>query len=210
MINESMDSTSVNIMTVTGSGQISVAPDLAILHLGVQTIGNNLPKIQDDNARIVQNIINGLSNYNITDIRTYQYSVQKMYDYVDGRQIDKGYSVRNMLEIRTNDLSQVGSIIDAAVNSGSNLIELVDFEVSDPNSHYLVALDLAINNAFEKAYVIANSLGTTTTPVPIRVDETNIMPIPYGNFARNEGAISTPIEAGRKDITANVIMKFLY
>jgi len=210
MLNETMDSTSVNIMTVTGTGQISVTPDLAKLHLGVQTIGNNLVKIQNENARITQQIIDELGKYNITDLRTYQYTVQKLYDYVNGNQIDKGFTVRNMLEIKTNDLTQVGSIIDTAVETGSNLIELVEFEVSDPNSHYLIALDLAINNAFQKASVIANSLGVTTTPVPIRVDETSTVPIPYGNFARYEGAISTPIEAGSKEIIANVIMKFLY
>lgn len=210
MINESMDSTSVNIMTVTGTGQISVVPDLAILRLGVQTIGNNLVKLQNDNARISQDIIDVLNNYNIADIRTYQYTVEKLYEYSNGNQIDKGYSIRNILEIKTQDLSQVGNIIDSAVKSGGNIIDLVEFDVSDPNSYYLVALDLAINNAVQKATVIVNSLGVETTPVPIRLDEISTVPQPYVNFARREGGFATPIEAGSKEIIANVSMKFLY
>ena len=98
-----------NIMTLTGKGQVTAAPDLAILRLGVQTTGENLTDIQSENARISQTVLQSLQQLGITDIKTYLYDFNKFYEYEDSRQIDKGYSVRNILEIRTNNLNIVNS-----------------------------------------------------------------------------------------------------
>jgi len=50
---------------------------------------------------------------------------------VDGRQIDRGYLVRNILEIKTNNIEATGNIIDASVNAGANIVELISFDVSN-------------------------------------------------------------------------------
>ena len=118
-------------MTLTGHDEVSVAPDIAIIRLGVQTNGENLSRIQAENARISQSLVQALQRMGITDIKTSQYSIDKVYDYVEGRQIDKGYSVRNILEIRTNNLEAAGSIIDAAVNAGANVVDLITFDISN-------------------------------------------------------------------------------
>lgn len=210
MSNSSMSSTDVNIMTLTGNGVVTTTPDIAILRLGVQTTGEHLTDIQNENASISQAILQALEQLDITDIKTYQYTIDKRYEYVDGKQIDKGYSVRNIFEIRTNNLDQVGNIIDTAVYYGANVVDFIDFEVSDIDSYYFSALDLAIENAYQKANMVAASLGLTTTPVPIRINESSTVPMPYLNLVSRESAVSTPIEPGSKQIKASVIVKFLY
>ena len=210
MLNPSMISTAVNIMTLTGHGEVTTVPDLAILRLGVQTTGEHLTDIQYENARVSQAVLKALEQLNITDIKTYQYTIDKLYEYVDGKQIDKGYSIRNIFEIRTSNLDQVGQLIDTAVYYGANIVDFIEFEVSDSNTYYFQALDLAIENAFQKAYMIAKSYGLTDSPVAIRINETSTVPMPYVNVVSRENAIATPIEPGSKQIKASVIIKFLY
>lgn len=210
MLNYSMNSTTVNIMTLTGNGQVTAVPDIAILRLGVQTTGQNLADIQNENARASQAVLQSLEQLNIADIKTFQYSIDKLYDYEDNKRIDKGYSVRNIFEIRTTNMDQVGNLIDTAVYYGANVVDLIDFEVSDSNAYYMQALDLAIDNAYQKATNIAQNFGLTINPVPIRINENTTSPIPFQNLLARESAVSTPIEPGSKQIEASVTVQFLY
>ncbi len=119
-------------MTLTGRGQVSTVPDTAVIRLGVETTGVNLMDIQAENARISQAVIESIENLGISDIQTYQYLIEKRYDYVNGTQIDRGYAVRNILEIRSDNLEQIGTVIDTAVSNGANVVNFISFEVSDP------------------------------------------------------------------------------
>ena len=180
-------------MTLTGHGEISVSPDIVIIRLGVETTGENLSRIQADNARISQAVIQALQRMGITDIKTSQYS------------IDKGYSVRNILELRTNNLEAAGNIIDAAVDAGANIVDLITFDVSNREYYYQQALNMAIMNAIQKAKSITMNLGISSAPVPVNIVENTSMPFPV----QREFA-ATPIMSGVINIIANVTVDFVY
>ena len=192
-------------MTLTGHGEISVSPDIVIIRLGVETTGENLSRIQADNARISQAVIQALQRMGITDIKTSQYSINKVYDFVEGRQIDRGYSVRNILEIRTNNLEAAGNIIDTAVNAGANIVDLITFDISNREYYYQQALNMAIMNAIQKAKSITMNLGISSAPVPVNIVENTSMPFPV----QREFA-ATPIMPGVINIIANVTVDFVY
>ena len=66
--------------------------------------------------------------------------------------VDRGYTVRNIFEIRTFEPGQVGVIIDAAVSAGANVTDLISFEVSDPEYYYQQqALNLAVADCNKKS-----------------------------------------------------------
>lgn len=196
------------IMTLTGQGQITAVPNIAVIHLGVETRGENLVNIQAENAQITQSIIQALQRMGVTDIKTYQYSINKIYDYENGRQIDRGYSVRNILEIRTTNLDRVGNIIDTAVNMGANVVELISFDISNREYYYQQALNMAVMNAIQKADSIAMNLSFSAEPVPIKITENSTPPIqPY---FRQELAATTPIMPGNIIIEANVTVDFAF
>lgn len=194
-------------MILTGHGKISVAPDTAIIRLGVQTTGENLAQIQADNARRSQSIIQALQRMGVSDIKTSQYSIDKVYDYVEGRQIDRGFSVRNILEIRTNNLDAVGAIIDAAVNAGANVVDLIAFDISNREYYYQQALNMAIMNAIQKANSITRNLGLSSSAVPIKIVENTAMSFPV---QREFAAATTPIVPGTLNVEANVTVDFIY
>lgn len=197
-------------MTLTGTGDIATIPNLALIHLGVQTNGFDLLEIQAENARISQAILQSLRQLGVTEIKTSQYLIDKNYIYENGTRIDNGYNVRNIFEIRTEDLGKVGTIIDTAVASGANMVEFVTFEVSDRDYYYQQALNEAMGNAILKSKSLAQYLGLPMDPVPFRIVETS-SPQPFPSQIRTlrEG-VSTPIEPGRYIIEASVTVEFRY
>lgn len=196
-------------MTLLGQGKVTAIPDLAVLRLGVQTNGDNLADVQYENATITQAVLEGLRQMGVSDIKTFQYSIDKLYDFVDGNRIDRGYTVRNILEIHTNQMDQVGALIDNAVANGANVVDFISFEVSEPDFYYQQALNLAVLNAIQKAKSIAVNLGYPEDPVPTSITENSIAPTPYRQPYSLGEVAATPIEPGSKDIQASVTVDFL-
>jgi Uncharacterized conserved protein len=198
-------------MIFTGKGQVSVNPDLAIIRLGVQTTGENVTDTQAENAKISSQVLDAIRNLGVTDIKTYQYQIEKQYDYENGKQIDRGYSVKNLFEIRTDKIDQVGAIIDTAVYHGANIVDFISFEVSHPEMFYQQALNLALKNAYQKANTISSSLRIAFDPIPVLITENSAQPIPFQTgIALRDGTYTTPIESGSKQIEATVIVEFIY
>jgi uncharacterized protein YggE len=209
--NKEEHSSSFRKMILTGRGQVTVTPDLAALRLGVQTTGDNVTAAQAENTESSRNVINSLRQLGITDIRTVQYQINKLYDYEDGRQIDRGYQVRNILEIRTDRMEDVGNVIDTAVYHGANTVESITFDVEDPSLYYQQALNLAVEDAMQKADAIAAGLQISFQPVPVLITESTGAPIPFRTaYAAREGSFSTPVEPGNMQIEANVTVEFVY
>jgi uncharacterized protein YggE len=193
-------------MTFTGHGQVSVMPDTAVIHLGVETSGENLSSIQQENALRTQSVIQSLNRYGITDIKTFQYIIDKKYDYENGRQIDRGYTVRNILEIRTG-AENAGTAVDASVNAGANAVEFISFDVSNRDYYYQQALNLALINAIQKAKSINITLGIRTEPVPVNIVENFSAPVPLQQFSR--GVAETPVIPGIIKVEASLTVDFV-
>ncbi|MDF2512318.1 MAG: hypothetical protein K0S04_2184 [Herbinix sp.] len=160
------NATDHHLMILNGTGQVTAIPDIAVIRLGVQTNGEDLAAVQQENARLSQAVLGAIEGMGITDIKTYEYTINKNYEYQDGKQIDKGFTVRNIFEIRTSNLDQVGELIDVSVDAGANVVDLIDFEVSDINAYYNEALNNALDNAFEKARSITANIGVLLNPIP--------------------------------------------
>ncbi|BCN29746.1 SIMPL domain-containing protein [Anaeromicropila herbilytica] len=199
------------IMTLTGEGQVSAVPDIATIRLGVQTNGANLEEIQIDNAKISQNVIDAIRSMGVKDIKTVQYIIDKNYEYQDGKQIDKGYVVRNIFEITISDMKMIGKVIDTAVKSGANVVDLITFQIANSDYFYQEALNLAVINAIQKATSFAMNLGYSLAPIPTRIVENTTSPIPYSEVRLfKEASTVTPIEPGENLIKASVTVDFVY
>lgn len=198
-------------MIFNGKGTVTVNPDLATVRLGVLTTGDSVTAAQKENARISQQMLDALKKFNNIDIKTYQYQIEKLYDYENGNRIDRGYTVRNIYEIRTGNVGQAGIIIDTAVNNGANIVDLVSFDIAAPEKYYQQALNLAVNDAYNKAKTVSSGLKITFDPIPILITENSNQPTPFSPmFAGREGTFTTPIESGAKQIDALVTVEFSY
>lgn len=201
-----------NKMTLSGKGTIKVKPDMATINLGVETKGGNLQEVQAQNAQLSNNLISTLLNLGIkeNDIQTYSYTITPEYDYVDGKQIFRGYRVVNNFKITVRDIGKVGTIIDAAVKSGANLAQNIEFGLSNGSAYYNQALNLAIEDAIKKAENIERRFNYMINKTPASIKEESIgQPIVMESAAFKVSG-GTPVQSGLLEINASIAAVFCY
>jgi uncharacterized protein YggE len=72
----------------------------------------------------------------------------------------------------------------------------------------MTALNLAVENAIEKAKSIAHDLGVPVELIPVSITETSSMPRPIQPFQRE--LASTPVVPGTVTIEATISAEFAY
>lgn len=201
------------ILKVTGIGTVSADPTKANIRIGVVTEDMSLERAQSENTAKINAVINSLYEMNIPrkDISTATFDIQPQYDYIEGRQIFRGYRVSNILSVIIKDFSIIGEIIDTATANGANRVEDINFSVENPSAYYQKALDLAVRNASQKALQLANSFGTHISPSPCRIIEiTSSSPTERLSAINQFAASTTPILPGQTEIIAQIEAWFQY
>ncbi|WP_261807628.1 SIMPL domain-containing protein [Paenibacillus sp. N3.4] len=200
-------SKSPSTIEVLGEGAVTATPDRAIVVLGAITEGNTLQLVQAENAKIVTNIIQSMQKIGIPleKIQTNDFRIDTQYDYVDGKQIFRGYRVTDLLQITTDRLDQSGLIVDTAVAQGANSVSSIRFTLAQPEVYANHALSLAIRNARQKAVTIAQTLGVNIAAVPFRIQELSRSnePMPFKATFHAEST-GTPVQPGELMVNASV------
>jgi uncharacterized protein len=199
-------------VSVSGEKTVDAQPDMAIAQIGVVTSDKELVTAQNDNNEISTAILNSFRQNGIDerDIQTSTYQIYPQYDYQDGKQMFKGYEVRQVFSVKIKDIAKIGKVIDDAVQSGANIIERVQFTISEPRVYYQQALTKAYEDAFRKAKVLARSAGMNLDPQPLEIsEETSIPSIPQqGKSFVLAAESSTPVQPGEVGIMARLNVKY--
>lgn len=199
-------------MKINGVGTVKVVPDIVLVNLGVITENISLKSAQQENAMLSNAVINTLTEMGITknEIRTASYNIEPIYDYIERKQVFKGYRVTNILSVTLKNIKIIGEVIDNATASGANRVYNINFTFTDPSIYYDQALTLAIKDAVEKALEIGNTLGVEIVETPLRIiEEDSEAPI-FTNSMLKQSAPTTPIMPGQIDITARIEAIFAY
>lgn len=206
-------------INVTGSGEITVTPDIAYLYLGVVTEKLTTMEAQSANSTAMNTIIAAIKKEGIKaeDIKTNDYSINPKYDYDKntGRSSIVGYTVSNILKVTVKDIMKVGQVIDIAVKNGANTSNSISFGISDYDTYYNKALLKALSNAQGKAQAISSFLAVKlTTPVKI-IENSNGIPNDYpisfnGKLESAASSDSTSLQAGVYKVKADVSLVYQY
>lgn len=201
-------------ISVSGHGEVMGQPDVARINLSVVTQDKDAGKAAAENARISTAVRDALtSKFALAkkDLETFGYSVQPQYDYKVQPPKLIGYQVSNTVRASVRDMAKVGQVVDAAIGAGANSVQGIGFEIENDAAAQNEALVKALNNAREKAELIAETLNVTIGK-PISVQETGEgRPIPVYSGARAQAAMApleTPIEAREVMVTADVTVVF--
>jgi uncharacterized protein len=197
---------------VVGEGSISIQPDMAQIVLGVETEYKELLKAQSENAQKISNIIQALRNLGILEenIQTDNFTIYPMYDFMDGKQVFRGYRVEHLLRVTIPDINSAGLVVDTGVENGANRVSNITFQVSNSAALYQKALERAVADAIKKAETIAAELGIELNPVPKSIMEERRLvegPIPF-HEAQMVKSASTEIQPGREEIKGTVTATF--
>jgi uncharacterized protein YggE len=203
-----------NVLKVSGEGMVSATPDRALVTLGSITTGQTVNAAQNENAANVSKIINSLLQLGIEKekIQTVTYRIDTEYDYIEGKQVFRGYRVTHLLQVTVDQINRTGTVIDTAVANGANSVTNIEFTVRKSEAYYNQALLLAIQNAEGKAQTMATRLRVTLNKIPKLVQEISesrepIVPLTVGFAAKSEG---TPIQPGQLQIKALIQVEYSY
>ncbi|SEQ72431.1 hypothetical protein SAMN04487977_10979 [Treponema bryantii] len=203
----------VRSITVSGSGSVSVKPDMVSMKFIVRTTGWNCPQVAERNAINTANTIAAIKEAGIpeSDISTFDYSITQdnSHNYAGE------YTVRNTIAVVIRNIDLTGKVIDAAVknNTGANGITSFEYLVSDKATALREARTLAIKNAQDAASLLAGASGCKVNGVlEIREDYTsagrgNEMMFKAVSMDSASG-VPTPIVEGNITITSNVTVKY--
>lgn len=201
-------------MTVTGNGEIVAKPDYVQIQIEVRTEGENISEVQQENARIMTRVIESIIVLNIPreSIQTTVYTISPQYDFIEGRQVFRGYVVQNAITVKITDIGQAGTVIDTAIQNGANSVSSIQFELENSDSYYQQALNLALVNAMGKAKSMADMMQVPIQLIPFEIIEQseNMVPVPYRSVQMTKQEFITPIEEGQIPIKASVQVKFRY
>lgn len=208
-------------ITVNGDGEVLATPDIATINVGVQTQNADVKIAQQENARIMDGMINAIMRAGIPreDIQSVGYNIYPVYDSSPmpfGQKVQY-YQVTNSVQVTVRNVTQTGEIIDAAVANGANQVNSISFSLSPRQENALRSevLTMAVDNAKTDADTLARATGVTITGVQTVTVGSVYIPV-YYDTSRSAGAaeskamaVPTPVQPGQIKVTAQVTIAYL-
>ena len=201
---------------VSGTGQTTMDPDLAVLQLGVEAFEQTVAEANTVAANAMDSIMEALRSNGVADrdLQTHSYNVRPQYEWVEatenGRRVNKqnliGYTVVNNLKAKVRDLDAAGDLIDEVVVAGGDATTFhgLQFTVEDASDVMEQLREDAVLDAMAKAQHIADTAGVALgslgyiTDQPVRTFSTFDAPM-----ARAEGMALTSAAASTPNSGAN-------
>jgi uncharacterized protein YggE len=206
------------VIVVSGAGDAAIAPDLAVVSLGVAETRKTAREALDVANAAMNAVIDALKKQGIAprDLQTSGLSIQAHYSYPqndDGTPkppILTGYMGSNTLTVRIRDLARVGAVIDQAVTLGVNQGGDIRFTNEDPAKTVTEARTEAVKNAIDKAQTLADAAGVKLGRILEITESSNTedpRPMMSARMAKSaEDAV--PVEAGENSYAVNVKVTF--
>lgn len=200
-------------VVVTGEGLVQAVPDRAWVSITAESRASNPREAQRRNTEAMIPVQAKLRAAGIPAdaIKTVAYDLQQEWDFVKDRRVSRGYVARNTIEVRVDDITRVGEVIDMAVGSGATSVGGIRFDLKDRTRLEREALRLAVADARGKAEAAAAGAGQTLARI-VRIEEQGVVsrpPVPY--MAREAVSLQSadaapPISAGQMDLRAQVTL----
>jgi uncharacterized protein YggE len=204
-------------IAVTGSGKVTVVPDMATISLGVVTERSSAKAAREAAAAVMQRVVTAVRKLGIADkdIATSDVSLNAIYSYpANAAPRIRGYQLQNTVSVTVRDLKNLSDVLDGGVNAGATAVNGISFDVADRAAAEATAREAAVKDAKAKADTLANGLGVRIAGVS-SVAETVSTPVWYQpTFASaaalgDKAAAETPVMPGSTDVLINVQVTFL-
>ena len=207
--------TPVPQISTSANGEARVQPDRATVMFAVETRAQTAAKAGADNAKRQKAVIDSLRKQGIGEgqISTTGYSVAPEMRY-DGKQPQVvGYVARNTVRAEVGKIDQVGTLIDAALAAGANVVSSLRFYSSKADDARKTALADAVAKARSDAETMARAAGGTLGTL-LELSTSGAVR-PMGEefaMARMAAADSapTPVEPGEQTVTVFVSARWAF
>lgn len=208
-----------NTIAVSGMAEQEVAPDMAYIDVGINVRADDAETARTQEAQIASQIRRALLGLAITDndlqnTSYYHYQEYKV-DRNGVRTADK-YVLDSSIKVTVKDLDKLSHVIDNVVEAGATNISNITYALSTQNIIQRQLLATAVENARDKAAVVANA-GSRTLGNMLSADINSFdggTIVAYGaNKLRSttnlaEDGVSTKLSPGKIKLNARVQVVF--
>ncbi|PRQ02726.1 SIMPL domain-containing protein [Enhygromyxa salina] len=196
-------------LQVTGTGDIKVAPDEAVVKLRVLTEGKTASEAVAMAAKQTDAVLKAVSAQPNHGVTTTGLGVSPVITYDPKTNVPSivGFRASNGVQIRTK-VSYAGQVFDAGVKAGANQSSGIDFRLQDETPFREDALRMAVKAACKEARLVAKSADVEIEgPEMIEID-----PRPTQLFYRAQAleakSVATPVIPEDLTVSASVQIKF--
>ena len=186
---------------------------MATVSAGVVTQAPSAQAAMQGNADKMNAVMDALSSAGIQTrhIQTSQLSLNPQYDY-SNRQKPRitGYEARNTVSARSENLDQVGPMLDALVGAGANNINGINFSIKDSAAAKSDARKQAVSEAGRKAQEMAEAANVNLGRILEMRETGHNMVQPQANMRMMamEASTSTPVSGGEQAISVTVTLTY--
>ena len=197
------------LITVSGEATVAVAPDMAVIRIGVTSQGKTAHEASNTNAKQMTKVLAAIKGTGVadSDVQTSRLSLQPQYDpNKSGTARLLGFQVTNQVTIKIRDTGKMPVILDTAISAGANEMSGIEFVVSEQSKLLDQARDDAIADARRKAELYAKAAGAKLGKVMAISEEGSSPPPRPVMQAMRAGAV--PVAPGSQMLRANVTVSY--
>jgi len=195
-------------VTVTGEATVAVAPDAAVIRIGVNSQDKTAREASEANAKQMTAVLAAIKDTGIADrdIQTSRLSLQPQYDPNKGGTARlTGFQATNQVTVKIRDIDKLPALLDRAIAAGANEMSGIEFVITEQSKLLDRARDDAIADARRKAELYAQAAGSKLGPVVSITEEGSAAP-PRPMQAMRAGAV--PIAPGEQTLRAMVTVSY--
>lgn len=207
----------VPALITSGQGEAKVNPDRASILVNVQTRALTAAAAGAENAQRTSAVLDALSKLGLPkeQLGTEGYSVypEMAYDRNGGTPRVTGYVVTNTVKAETKRPAEVGTLVDASLKAGANMINSLSFYASSIEEPRRQAIALAVKNARADAEAMASAAGGSLgSLLELSTQGPTAPPRPMYELAakRMDATAPTPINPEQQTISVYVTSRWQF
>ncbi len=208
-----------DVLSVSGTKQLEVPPDQAVIILQVVTDSMRAKDASTENKALLTKVMVAIEGQGVKseELETVGVTLEKVTEWDPKTQmsVDKGYRQTVSLKVTLSDLDKVGAVLDAAVNAGANSVQSVSFRLKPATEerYKQEALKAAAQIARDKATLLADASGATLGKLSSVSENSYVTPYYYNSkvsydMVAAEEMGSTPISPEKVSLTASVNLNY--
>ncbi len=158
-------------LMVTGEATMDVAPDQAVISLGVRAQSKEAGEAMEQVSVRMNEVLAALRDSGIAaeDMQTDHISMHPIWSQIreDGQSENAitGFEASNALTVRLTDIDTMGGVLDDVLRAGANEFRGLTFSYSEQDKAEDLLRTQAVEDAYRKARQLAEASGMALGPV---------------------------------------------
>lgn len=212
-----------NTITVAGKGEVKAVPDIATIYVTIREQGKTQKEAQDKATAKESKVLEAVRGLGVEskDIKTTSNSVNPQYNRAEiycitypcpqPKQEITGYEAYETIEVKVRKTDDTGKVTAAVTSAGAEFSG-PNYTLDDDEKYQNEARELAIQDAKEKAEMLAKQLGVKIVRIT-NFSENGNYPMYYAkaevaSMDSSAGAPAPELPKGENTISSNVTITY--